>query len=446
MLQQKNNGTGWYWVGICCLIMASCTKTTIDFGSDGTEGDPAITMIDTFSVELSTLQEDSFLTNASEHFIVGTHTDPQLGKISVKSYFELTAPALDLRDCTNCRFDSIDIRLKLSAGYMGDTTVPFTINIYEVNQAMDENESSLGYNVSHLAYNSNAIATKTFMIRPSRKEEISIRLPDAVGQNFFRMLQTNSDTVTNDTRFKRFFKGLCIETASSNSAIFYFDKTSGDSVLQLHYTEAGIMPVSKTAHFAISTTDHQFNGYSYDKSGTSSAVFVPRKKQLVSSSLTGNMAFMHNNSGLYPKIKFNKLYTIKELHPYVQVLKAELEIKPVASSYQPGTVYPLPPSIEMRVTDNTNYIGGTALSVSNGIENITQTGNLVIDNLYGENTSYTYDVTSFVNTAITAGAFSEYALLMVPSGAYSSASDQRLLIGTSHSGGSVKLKLYILGL
>lgn len=446
MLQKKNNLLllPYALIGMC--LFSSCTKTTIDFGSDGTDGDPNITMIDTFSVELGTLQVDSFLTNASEHFIAGSHTDPQLGKITVKSYFEITSPALDLRDCTNCSFDSIDIRLKVSSGYMGDTSVPFTLNLYEVTQAMNETGSSAGYNVSNFSYSSTPIATKTFMIRPSRKNEISIRLPDEFGRNFFRMMRTNSDTVTNDTRFKRYLKGLCLETSSSNNAVFYFDKTPGDSVMQLHYTEAGTAPVAKTAYFTVSSTDNQFNSYTYERSGTSLAAFTPKKKQLISSTLTGNTAFMHNNSGLYPKIKFNHLYNIKELHPFVQVLRAELEIKPVANSYQPVTIYPLPPSIEMRVTDNQNYIDGSALTASDGMGVYTQTGNLVIDNLYGENTSYTYDITGFVNTVISAGVFSEYALLMVPSGAYSLAGDQRLLIGNSHSGGSVKLKLYILGL
>jgi len=155
---------------------------------------------------------------------------------------------------------------------------------------------------------------------------------------------------------------------------------------------------------------------------------------------------MHNNSGLYPRIKFNHLYHIKELHPFVQVLRAELEIQPVANSYLPHTLYPLPTSVEMRVVDNGNNIGGTAVSTSNGVDVTTQTGSLFVDNVYGENTRYTYDVTGFVNSVISAGLFSEYALLMVPSGDYSSASDQRLLVGTSHSGGSIKLKLYILGL
>jgi hypothetical protein len=446
MLQMRNKLLLPVTVILLLAGFAACNKTAIDFGSDGTAGDPNITMIDTFSVELSTLQVDSFSTSSSGHFIVGSHRDPQLGYIGAKSFFEITAPTLDLRDCTNCVFDSIDLRLKVSSGYLGDTSVPFTINLYEVTQEMDNADNPGGFNVSSFQHSTTPLVSKTFTIRPGRKDELSIRLPDEFGKNFFRMFRTNSDTVTNDVRFKNYLKGFCIETSASNNALFYFDKTTGDSAIQLHYTEAGVTPVAKLAYFTISSTDKQFNSFTYDKSGTAIAGFTPGKKQLINSSLTNNSAFLHNNSGLYPKIRFNSLYNIKELHPYVQVLKAELQVKPVSGTYGVNTFYTLPPSVEMRLTDDDNGINGSALSLVAGTETYPQDGSLYIDNLYGESTAYTYDVTSFVNTVIAEGAFSRKALLMEASSSNSAASDQRLIIGNNHSGGSVKLKLYILGL
>lgn len=446
MLQKRNKMLLPVTVVLLFVSFSACTKTVVNFGSDGTEGDPNVTMIDTFSVELSTLQVDSFATSGSGHFIVGSHHDPQLGYIGAKSFFEITAPTLDLRDCTNCIFDSIDLRLKVSSGYLGDTSAPFTINLYEVTQAMNDAENPGGFNVNSFPHNTAPLVSKTFTIRPGRKDEISIRLPDEFGKNFFRMFRTNSDTVINDARFKNYLKGFCIETSASNNALFYFDKTTGDSVIQFHYTEVAATPVAKSACFTISSTDNQFNSFTYDKSGTVIAGFIPGKKQLISSSLTNNTAFLHNNSGLYPKIRFNSLYNIKELHPYVQVLKAELEVKPVSGTYGTNTFYTLPPSVEMRLTDDDNGINGSPLAFVYGTESFPQDGSLYIDYLYGESTAYTYDVTSFVNTVISEGAFSRKALLMAPSSTNSIAGDQRLLIGNNHSGGSVKLKLYILGL
>ncbi|MES2849332.1 MAG: DUF4270 family protein, partial [Bacteroidota bacterium] len=446
MLLKKNKLLLFVCAAVLLCFFSGCAKQTVEFGSDGADGDPNIVMIDSFSVDLSTLQVDSFSTSSSDHFIVGSHNDAQLGYVGAKSYFQITAPSLDLRGCSNCMFDSIDLRLKLSSGYMGDTSVPFTINIYEVTQPIDSNENSVGYNVSSLTHSSTPLVSKTFMIKPSVKKEISIRLPDEFGKNLFRMFKTNSDTVTNNDRFKTFVKGFCLETAASNNAIFYFDKTAGDSIMQLHYTEAAATPVSKLNCFTISSLDAQFNSFSYDKTGTALVAFTPKIKQLITSSLTNGISYLHHNSGLYPKIQFSNLYNIKELHPYVQVLRAILEIKPVSGTYGSNTFYQLPSLLELRVTDDDNGINGGALAITSGTSYYTQTGSLYIDNLYGENTAYTYDVTNFVNAVISEGAFSRMALLAYPSSESMNATDQRLLIGNNHAGASVKLKLYILGL
>jgi hypothetical protein len=445
MLHKKNKIIFTAITVLYCSIV-SCTKTAVQFGSEGIDGDPNITMIDTFTVDLSTLQIDSFATSSSGQFIVGSHTDPALGYIGAKSYFETSAPALDLRTCSNCVFDSIELHLKISSGYMGDTTVPFTINLHEVTQAMDETEISIGYNVSNVAYNNTPMASQSFYIRPSAKNELHMRLPDAFGENLFRMFKTNSDTVTNNDLFKRYLKGFCLETSTANNALYYFEKSTGDSIIELHYTIAGATPESKSAYLTIATDDHQFNSFSCNKTGTALDLFTPKKEQLINSTATNNFGYLHYNSGLFPKIKFNNLYHIKELHPYVQVLRAELQVKPAAGTYGQGTAYTLPADIEMRLTDDQNSINGTPLYFLYGTETYVQTGSLNIDNLYGENTAYTYDVTSFVNTVISEGVFSKKALIMHPASANALSNDQRLLIGNSKTALAVKLKLYILGL
>ena len=103
-------------------------------------------------------------------------------------------------------------------------------------------------------------------------------------------------------------------------------------------------------------------------------------------------------------------------------------------------------SVELRVTDDDNYTTGTALSYSAGAQAQTQYGNLFIDDLYGESTSYTYDVTSFVNTILSEGVFSRKALLMYPLASNAAGNDQRLLITNNTGKKPITLKLYVLGL
>ena len=444
MLYKKNNIILAGTIALIIYGITACTKQTIQFGNEGSGGDPNIITIDTFSVAVSTLQVDSFGT-AGNDLIAGLHYDKELGSIESKAFLQVTSPGLNLHDVNNCIYDSIVFSAKLSSGYMGDTSAAFTLNLHELTQAMDEPELPTGYNTSSVDYNSTPIASKTFYIRPSRKDKISIRLPDSFGENIFRMMKANSDTITDNSQFKNFFKGICLAPAAGNNAIYYFQKPDS-SVIQLYYTIAGATPQSKVANFSASSTDLHFNAFTYNRSGTGLENFKPKTKQVISSQLTNNIGYLHFNSGLFPRISLGNLLSIKELHPYVQVIKAELQIKPVQGSYGTNTFYPLPPAVELRVTDDDNYTTGTALSYSAGAQVQTQYGNLFIDDLYGESTSYTYDVTSFVNTILSEGVFSRKALLMYPLASNAAGNDQRLLITNNTGKKPITLKLYVLGL
>jgi hypothetical protein len=74
-------------------------------------------------------------------------------------------------------------------------------------------------------------------------------------------------------------------------------------------------------------------------------------------------------------------------------MKAELIIKPVQGTYSP--TLNLPPQVNLSLTNQGNTIGATLPYGS---------GNLSIDYLYGTNTSYTYDITAYIQNALTQGA------------------------------------------
>ncbi len=450
MQVKKNNIASWGFMCLLLLCLSSCDKVPVQFGNDGTAGDPNITLIDTFTLPVSTLQVDSFSTYNTGFLIAGSHHDPALGYIESKAFFEIAPPALDLRNTSNCVYDSLVMYIKSSSGYMGDTSVPFTLNVHEVTQAMDVSEIPLGYNVNTVAFNPVPMAFATVRIRPSNKDSFQIKLPDDFGRTLFRMFKTNSDTVTNIDAFKRFFKGICLAGGAANNALYYFDKTAAANfVIRLHYTIADALPKSMTADFAINTSSYNFNSFTYNKTGTPLSVFVPGKKQLINSTATNNTAYLNYNSGLFPKISLGNLFSIKELHPYVQVLKATLEIKPIKQSFGTGTDYSLPSLVELRLIDDNNYTAGTPLIYPGTTQSQVQYGSLFIDNLYGQNTSYTYDVTSFVNAVLAEGAFSQKALLMYPYQSTAIATDQRLLITNSINktdNNQIKLTLSVLGL
>ncbi len=83
------------------------------------------------------------------------------------------------------------------------------------------------------------------------------------------------------------------------------------------------------------------------------------------------------------------------------MVKAELVIKPVTGSF--GGFYPLPPKLRLSETTQLNELGTDVSTTVTGTSAV-EYGDLYIDDLYGQNTGYTYDITSYITTqmAVTA--------------------------------------------
>ncbi|MFT3904635.1 MAG: hypothetical protein QM727_15795 [Niabella sp.] len=71
-----------------------------------------------------------------------------------------------------------------------------------------------------------------------------------------------------------------------------------------------------------------------------------------------------------------------------------------------------------------------------------------IDNVYPENSSYTFDITYFVNLKLAKGLSSKSKLLLSPTQSSNDAAIQRLIVNNqqSSSPSPMQLKLYVLGL
>jgi hypothetical protein len=425
--------------------MLSCNKAVVNFGEEGLTDDPNIVYMDTMTVNLATYQMDSFATSGDTIFIAGIHTDSLLGKYEARAFMQIGIPAAnDLNGCSNCTFDSLVFSSRFSGHYMGDTTEAFTVNVHRLNQQMDGEEVSIGYNTSSLTFNTTPLGTTTLATpRPSSKNLVSMKLNDQYGHELFEMLKRNSDTVTDVALFYKYFNGIVFTGSGTNQrSVYYFTPAESGSniVMKLYYRQNGSAPVQASIDFPITPSTFQFNAFSYDKSGTPLSAFIPKTRQIIPSGTTGNMAFLHGNSGLFPHITIPALLSLKELYPYIKVVKAELEITPSLSNYATGSGYQLPPAMALYQIDDDKNLGGVIYDVSGSV---VQTGNLVIDYLYHKDTRYTYDLTAYVNNILANGIFSQKSLVLLP---FSNIYENRLILNNAINNKSVKLKLYVLGL
>lgn len=157
--------------------------------------------------------------------------------------------------------------------------------------------------------------------------------------------------------------------------------------------------------------------------------------------MTANKAFLHSNVGTLIKISFPSILTVKDLHPYVKILKAELVIKPQSDSYR--YPYKLPQQLNLYTTNDNNDLIGI-LKDASGQDNLT--GNLVNDKLFPEKTQYTFDITQYINSLLAEGRFSKSALMLSPTVLYSDLETQRLIVSDQTIDKTIQLKLYVLGL
>lgn len=425
------------------ITVFSCTKVDVEFGNERTEDDPNIVYVDDYPVDIATYKIDSFRTSSNNIFTIGHHKDSAFGTITAGSYTEINLPAENPVENKSVSFDSIVLMIKPNGNYYGDTLNPLKINVHRLTEKIEnEDISYLNYfNPGSFQYDPVPLGQTTLSVKPLKGGTLNIRLSDIFGQELLQKFKTNALEIREPSDFVNYFKGLYFGTDSAfTKSIYYFGLDSTNVVMRLHYKLNGTIIEEKHFDFQINS-NKQFNSIRYHHSGTNLSSFTPFKTQLKKSNLTGHKAYLNSNMGSYIKISFPTILNIKELKPYLKIVKAELVIKPSPGTYR--YPYKLPPSLLLYKTDENNGLNFLQTDYTTG-QNLT--GNLYIDRIFGEDTKYTYDISGFINDLIQEGQFSNSALMLTsPIGASDEQLD-RLVINDQTLNNSIQLKLYLLAL
>ncbi len=428
------------------LFCAGCIKAPIDFTDNTSTGDPNISLLDNYTVSLSTFKIDSFPTSGHSVFSIGSVNDASFGIINASSYAQLNLPADNAARDKTVFFDSLVVVLNPTGAYYGDTLLPFRMAAYRLNEKIVNTESNTDnyYNGRSFSYDPVALGEFNGTVRPNKEGNITFRLSDALGLELLSKLRNNNTDIQTSDNFVNYFNGIYLKAeAVTTNSLFYFNADAKSALLRLYYHENAPVPQEKNIDFEF-TTNKQFNSLQFTGNGSPYDIFTPFKTQLKPSEDMGNRAFLHSNFGSFVKIAFPSILTVKELYPYIKVLKAELIIYPTPGTYN----YPfeLPKELYLYTTDENNNIIQQLIDVTKPTGQNAANGNLFIDKLYGENTRYTYNITDYINALIAEGRFSNSALMLVPPSGYSDSKTNRLVINNQKLNKAVQLKLYVLGL
>ncbi|MBP6759303.1 MAG: DUF4270 family protein [Flavobacterium sp.] len=379
-------------------LFTSCQTDNLDgdfvVGSDYLSVNNRVLLIDTLTVNVSTINFDSLVTSNQSRILIGNYTDPILGKVKSESYFELTPLTYNLgsssdTETINYAFDSIAMILKYDRYYYGDTTKVQTINIHQLTQKVKPNtDDDSFYNNSTVSYDSKSIGSRTYYPKPIGKDSINIQMDATFGKNLFDKLKNNE--ITTSDEFNNYFKGIVIKPSTANSSNVIGFTTA--CVMRLYYKRTNSnSEETYTKDFTIGDLTKQFNNISLDKTGTL-IQNLPDSRGKLSSESTNNSSFIQSGTGLACRVDFPHIKQLKYISEKGIIVDAELVIKPIKNSA--STLFPIKDSLRVYECDNLNRIS-KILTNSSGSQMLAKLNNTPDE--FNENLGYKINIGPFLH-------------------------------------------------
>ncbi len=418
------------------FLNASCEKQSLDFNSSFIDNTITnLVLVDSSTVEITTVYVDSFVSSNTNTILAGKYKDEQFGTVSSQSFLQLGLPSASYDIPNGAVFDSLEVILKLNKTFYGDTLSAYNIAVHQLSEPIIYPASQYSfYNTNSRAYNSIELGSSKLIITPSTRDTIAIKLSSALGKELFDKLQSKDAAVESIEQFVSYFKGLAIVGGSNNNLIMGFNDSL---IMRLHYRKPNVFEENAIIDFGINEANYQFNNIKADRTGTSIAALGPVNKQLPSAK-TNNAGYDQYISGAVVKLRFPYLKDLYQLPNFLKIISAQLIVRPVQNSFL--NFYQLPPNLKLSATDQTNQLGAD-LTLASGTSSIVQYGNLYIDNLYGTQTAYTYDITNYLVAQLANTETNQNGLLVLPPNA--TAIFNRLLIANSaNTTNKTQLKIY----
>jgi len=412
------------------ITLTSCTtKSDFSIGNGFIESDASMILTDTFSVKLSTLILDSIQTSGKSIALVGKYSDNNIGVLNSKSYVVISPSIYTLDEETV--YDSLVLILEPSGYYYGDTLENYSIKIHRVTETIEkEKYDGLLSNNSHFEYDTNPIGEKTFKPRPKSGNEIRIPMNDDLGLELTNKFKSSSNPFSEES-FTYYFKGIQLETSETTNCILGYTVNDTSLYFRLYCHLEGY-DETKYLDMKASSTNLQFNQITAD---STNSVISKLSQETTDSEILNNNAYVQGGTGIVTRIDFPTLKTLLLQNRKFEVIKAELSIQPSAEmdfSYLPSNLY-------LYLSNKHNdFITQLTDNDGNAVN-----GSLNKDYIYRENTTYSWDITSYINL-IVENPESEYnGLLLLPEN-YDKEFNHVVIANQQKSKYRTKLKLLIL--
>ena len=431
-----------HFFGLLCpllLFLTACSSENYnnsDFlaGEAFTDSNLRVVLLDTLTVETSTMKFDSIITSQASRMLVGKYTDSIFGTITASSYVGMV-PSLFTID-SEAEYDSIVLYLRLDKYYYNDTLQTNTIHVRRITKTLRPQEGDDFYNTATAEYASEDIGTLSYLPRPLASDSLEIRISDDVGTDIFTKLQEK--TITSTDQFKDYFKGLALlPDENDNGSIIGFSKSTSASFMRLYFSTAEESSREQDyldIDLDLSSSPIPFFNQILADNPIAPLQTLTDKEINLSSSASNNQSFIQSGIGMATRIQFPHVKTIYDITGQGTILDAVLKIKPANGTYNDKLI--LRDTLSVYVVDRNNDL--TEQLLYGDVSPVT--GILNRDNEEFNDIYYEISLGSYVEKLLLAERETEEALILLPDN-YDSTVDRFVLNGMDNSDFSVVLEV-----
>ncbi len=385
------------------LLAASCTKDVgnIGVGLPDAQTNTGAYLIDTVTIRASTVLRDSVVTSNSDNLLVGRYTDPQLGTLTAKTFFQVGLTDAFHPDPTFV-YDSTTLVLhpagtkKPDSYIYGDSTK--TQALFEVHPLIDPisltKPSFASPKLTSLNYDSTTLLNRGGVAPRGRARptQTTVRLPlqDSFG---IKLLQSGQlGLLTTQDLFDNFLPGLVLTPAPGDDAtIIRLSASAGGAALMLYYHDPTNPTVVLSSTFSLASANRHFYQVKAARSTAAIRNLPTTSLQSVSSSLTGMTTVVEGALGLQTRLEFPYLADLQQFGANLTVTNAQITALVPTATLSPFV--PVPPNLTISFTDVNNHPTLTyvpSVAYTSGLSSATGI----------EQGSYNWSVTSYVQAVI----------------------------------------------
>nr|WP_299175676.1 DUF4270 family protein [uncultured Allomuricauda sp.] len=429
-----------FWlISLFVLSLVSCDEENLnesDFlaGADLTDSNIKVVLIDTLTVEVSTMKLDSVAISQSTRMLVGKYVDSIFGTVKASSHMGLipSSYAIDVE----AEYDSIVLHLNFDGYYYNDTTISNTIQVKRLLKTLRPQEGSEFYNTSTVAYQEGDLGIFSFQPRPLETDTLQLKLDDEFGVEVFQKLQEK--LITNADEFVDYFKGIALLPGEEdNGSVIGFSKEGGASFIRLHYS----VPEENDRNqgyidFSPNLSESPvpfFNQILADNPIAPLQTLIDQEINLNSTEADG-LSFIQSGLGIASRLQFPHIKSLFDIKGQGTIMGAVLKIKPKNGTYDDQLI--LRDEFSVYIVNRNNEVTGQLL-----IDDIFPvTGALDRTDEEFNDIYYEISLANYMEKLLLTEFESDEALILLPEN-FNSTVDRFVLNGEGNSDFNIKLEL-----